>query len=146
MKKGLQNFPSKCENISLHKPLNHPLRSIIFVVNLLNTQYHLSVYIVFDSMFFKRQSQIPPISYSQCWIFGEAFSRVVFDNEVPDCLVWLIFSVMRFDLLVLIGGFHEFPNFLSWTVVELAFLTGFVDRGNVTEIWKTTDKQNWRLR
>lgn len=77
-----------------------------------------------------------PISCSQCWIFGEAFSCVVFDNEVPDCLVRLIFSVMRFELCVLIGGFHAFPNFLSGTAQELAFVTGFGDRGIASETWK----------
>lgn len=77
-----------------------------------------------------------PISCSQCWIFGEAFSCVVFDNEDPDCLVRVFFSVMRFELCLLIGGFHAFPNFLSETALRLAFFTDFGDRGNASEAWK----------
>lgn len=60
---------------------------------------------------------------------------MVFDNEVPDCLVRLFFSVIRLELLVLIGGFHEFPMFFVVLELEFACLTCLGDRGIVTEIF-----------
>lgn len=46
-------------------------------------------------------------------MFGEAFSLVVQDNEFIGLVVRLIFSVVRLELFVLIGGFDEFPKLLS---------------------------------
>ena len=60
---------------------------------------------------------------------------MIFDNEVTECLVVRFnFSVIRLELLVLIGGFHEFPVCLSWTVPELAFLPKLGNRGCVSEV------------
>lgn len=61
---------------------------------------------------------------------------MVFDNEVTDCLVVrLTFSVVRLELLVLIGGFHEFLKVFSWTVLVLAFHPTFGDRDSVGDIF-----------
>jgi hypothetical protein len=65
---------------------------------------------------------------------------VLFDNEVLDCLVGLFFSVIRLELLALIGGLHEFPTFFVVLELELACLTCLGDRGNVTDIWTRTNK------
>jgi len=61
---------------------------------------------------------------------------VVLDNEFNGLVVRLIFSVVRLELFVLIGGFREFRKLLSWTGIELEldFLTSFGDRGSVFEV------------